>query len=671
MRRIVILASSVWIAVIGSIALFTLFRRVGYLRPHPLWGVLSLVAMFAPMTWLAASALRRIVCGPCRWQAVGWLLVGATPLVWTGAYLTELAIQSHNRTFERNAPARVAMVWVSSMLDVNARWRCPRWTRGRHAVLMDDGRTPSAEKLVAEMDHHIQAMSDLLGQPVPEMEFPWVRGSLFGLGRMAILYWALCGQDENPGELTYLDRHEVAHTVITAISAPHHRPPTLLREGWAESQSKDRNAQIRYLAKKRKEGLAFSLQELVGPDMYERGGPAYWEGGPLVHCLMDRYGPETFFRLYSAARKDSFRDDCRAILGDSWETVEENFWEWLEAEEKLLAEADVQQPDAAPVAHVELAESVDPVDWQALVEGCREANKDIEPLPSNTAFVLEGEQVEGETETPGSAKRTKLEFSAVFEGQQFWIFDNSRYSADWFLMATTARCADLQRNDSGSFEGRVMPGRARVRPRRRASELLALYRKAANPPYLLPVSEVPRIEATYHIERLLRPTEGKTGRWKVWFTRRGAEDDTEVRYEVELDPGQRWWITRIVRERPERQWETDAEYERVGGALMPVTCHARFSHDEGESTVSWRLRPMSEVERQELKQRVEQAVRSGPPIPFQRLRCFLLVIVIACPLVGATLLGVTRRCKPPLSRQPKSGESRCRKETGESYSGEP
>ena len=233
------------------------------------------------------------------------------------------------------------------MADIEARWSYPRRTRGRIAVLIDDGRTPSPERLVAEMDSHIQAMSDLLGQPVPERELPWVRGSFLGLNRMSILCWALCGQDENPGELTRLDRHEVAHTLITVLSDPDHSPPSLLSEGWAESQERDRNVQIRYLAEKHKKGLTFSLQELVGADMYRRGGPAYWEGGPVVLYLIQRYGPETFFRLYSGSREDSFHEDCQATLGNSWQTVEEDFWKWLEAEDELLAEADVERPDVA------------------------------------------------------------------------------------------------------------------------------------------------------------------------------------------------------------------------------------------------------------------------------------------------------------------------------------
>jgi hypothetical protein len=390
MQRIAVLALSVWIAVIGSIVLSTLFWRIGYFRPYFLWGILSLAAMLIPMAWLAIAALWRSVGGPCRLRAVGWLLVGATPLVATGAYVTRLVIDEHTiESVSVNPPARVAGVWMSTMFDVEARWRYPRWTRGRHVVLMDDGRAPSPEKLVAEMDDHIQAMADLLGQPVQNLEFPWVRGSIFGFHGCALGLWAMCGnQSKNPGELKGVDRHEVAHTFITGLSGPDQYPPGLLVEGWAVTQSRDRNKQVRNLAEERKQRRAQSLQEFVRPEGYRRGGVAvYSQGGPVVHYLIERYGGETFLRLYSGVRRDSFHRDCRAILGDSWETVEEDFWEWLDAEDELLAEADAEQAEV----HVELAQSVDPADWQALVEGYREANKDPLPLPSNTAFVLEGE----------------------------------------------------------------------------------------------------------------------------------------------------------------------------------------------------------------------------------------------------------------------------------------
>ncbi len=310
MRRIAILALSVWLAVFASIALFTLFWRIGYFRPHILWGLLVLLLTFTPMLWLAACVLWRCVRGPCRLRAVGWLLVGATPLVWSSAYLTQLAIDAHT-TPQRQASAlaRVAGVWASSLLDIEAWWRYPRCTHGRHALLFDDGQTPSPEKLVSKMDTHIGAMADLLCRPVPNMTFPWVRGSLFGFhhGR-AFMLWAICSQPRNPGDLCYVDRHEVAHTFITGLSGPDQDPPFVLVEGWAESQSRGRDDLLADLVRRRKDGKTFSLRTLVGADFYNLHNYAdYSEGGPLVLYLMEHYGPETFFRLYSARIATAFR----------------------------------------------------------------------------------------------------------------------------------------------------------------------------------------------------------------------------------------------------------------------------------------------------------------------------------------------------------------------------
>ena len=85
------------------------------------------------------------------------------------------------------------------------------------------------------MDSHLQAMAQLLGQPVPDYKFPWVRGSLFGLNSRAVVLWALCGDVDNPAELTHLDYHEMAHTLITTLAGTDHVPPFVLIEGWAES----------------------------------------------------------------------------------------------------------------------------------------------------------------------------------------------------------------------------------------------------------------------------------------------------------------------------------------------------------------------------------------------------------------------------------------------------
>ena len=170
----------------------------------------------------------------------------------------------------------------------------------------------------------------------------------------------------------------------------------------------------------------------------------------------------------------------------------------------------------------------------------------------------------------------------------------------------------------------------------------ACYRGNSNPAHWLPIGESLWDKGIYHIERLVRPTEGKPGKWNVWFTERVAENASEDHYQLELDPGQHWCITRVVGEKKgDWRFEGGMEYQRLGDAILPVALHSRHTDKDCEVTACWQVRPMSQDERQELKQRVERATRLGPIDPYRWLRGFLLAIVIACPLVGAILLGIT------------------------------
>jgi hypothetical protein len=651
-RRHAVLALCVWIAAIATIVLFTIFWRVGYVGPHALWGVLSLAAIVVPLLWLAASALWRCVRGPGRLRAIGWLLLGATPPVWIGAHVAYLLTAAHAKApLVIDAPARVTAVWASSLFDIEARCRYPGRTRGRHATLIDDGSPPHPEKLVADMDRHIEAMAKLLGQPVPDMEFFWVRGTIFGFSGRAMCLWAICWNyslsGEKPGDLSYVDRHEVAHTLITALSGPDQYPPPLFTEGWAESQSRNRNEQVRELARARREGRTYSLQELVEPAAYNQEGPlwAYSEGGPLVHYLMHRYGPATFLRLYAGVRPDTFYDDCRAILGDSWETVEDGFWKWLEAEDKLLARAD-PKPAAASLPGVQLAKSVNPADWQTLVDGCREADKAFERFPSNVAFTATSrvERIKKSPKGSGSDSRTEWGFSAVFEGRQFWMFGNSFLGSgdsQCLLMSTPTRNADLTRDKTGAVRGQ---GRNASPRDGMTVRFVTDWQRLGSVSESLPIGRDLRVQEICRIERLLRPTEA-TGKWKIWFTQSYGKGDPGIHYQIEVAPACHWRVTRSVLEN-KGEWRTEctSDYKECGDGLLAVTGSSRSTGKDGEMTRRAQLRPMSEAERQELKRKVEQTAEQWAPMdPHPWPRRGLWAIVIGCPLGGVVLLVATRR----------------------------
>ena len=88
------------------------------------------------------------------------------------------------------------------------------------------------------MDRHVEALLARLDQPAT-WPIVWYRGALFGLGGHAIYDVALGSEVGQfpPGAdgLTDLDRHEVAHCVITRHFTARSDPPTVLMEGWAQA----------------------------------------------------------------------------------------------------------------------------------------------------------------------------------------------------------------------------------------------------------------------------------------------------------------------------------------------------------------------------------------------------------------------------------------------------
>ena len=636
------LALGVWIAVVTSAALFSLFWRIDYLRPHAIWGALSLLSVFTPLVGLILLGGLRILRGSDRLSATGWLLIGVTPIFWVGGYLFQLNLSAQAREPLRlNKPFRVAVVWGSSVMDLEARRKYSRWIYGRHAVLMDKGQTPNAKRLVTEMDEHIEAMAGLLGQPVPDKEFPWVRGSLFGQNGRAVFRWALCGHSEDPGELTYLDRHEVAHTLITALGGPDHDPPFVFIEGWAESQSSDRDQQIQHLARRHRQQTTYSLRALVEPDWYGRGsGPVYWQGGPLAHYLMQRYSPEVFFELYAGVRPNSFDEDCQRILGSSWDNVESDFWEWIEEEAARLATNDESDTHPQYAPNVELGEGVNPDDWQTLVDGYQSSKGEAVLYPDDCAFVVHLE--ESRIEKNSEPNKWSFEFRAVFDNGKCWIAENYSQGNERFLMITQDRSADLSRDENAELKGWSRTSAFSSRVRREAIDLLKIYRNGSDPEYLLPLREHYSHEVTFRIESVVSPSNGN-GDWSIEYTRKAAEVEP-IHYRVTLNPQQRWWITSLRAQRePDYLLESETKNQLVGDLFMPVASSMHSKNDEGEYTCSLRLEPLSDTERLELQKYVESISQSSPATALERWRRFFAIAAIAFPAVGLLLVGIGRR----------------------------
>lgn len=648
MRRIVRFTCAVWLSVAATFAVFFLFWRLGYVRPHAFWAAASILLIGASTIGLLTSALWRLSRGPQRLRALGWLLTGITPLVWFGAYFTDLNIRADTReALNFNATMRTIVTWASSIMDLEARWRYSRWLPGEHTLLIDDGQTPDAERLVAEMDEHIRSMADLLGKPVPAIEFPWVRGPLVGHSGKAVFLWALCGHEDNPARLTYLDRHEVAHTFITALAGVDQYPPLALAEGWAESQSKERDQLLIDLVARHESGSTYTLQELVGQDWYTvDNGPVYWEGGPLVIYLMEHYGPEKFLELYAGVRPATFHADCEAILGDSWEAVEEAFWPWLKQEGERIAAAAEATGDEETInrAQITLGENVNPDEWQEFLESYRSTRTEDESvLPQNVAFITSIQRTDTMEEQGIIDQATEFEFQAVFEKNSFWIFENYSRHHDLFLKLTPGESAKLYGDDLKSLQGRVGTSDRHVGAREAAENLLRLFSGMNEPGDLLPISNKPGLAGSLTIQELTKqPSDGD--RWMLAFN--GNHDDWGFfRYELELDPKLDWLITAYrYSNEAEGPWKSEAEtsYRRIGTGIMPAVFS---SHHLGKgkdyTAVKQEWRELTSEEIKELKQRVERAVAVGPAKPRDKhrwLRQMLMATVIGCPLWGVALV---------------------------------
>jgi hypothetical protein len=645
------LTLTVWLALFATLAVSFLFWRIDYIRPHAAWAVVSLGVIGVPLIGLLIAAGWRLINGPRRGAALGWLLVGVTPLVWMGTYMTDLGLrQSVREPIAFGAPVRTIMVWASSVMDFEARIHYPRWTYGRYAILLDRGETPEASRLVAEMDTHIESMATLLGQQVPHCKYPWVRGPLVGRSGIAVGLWALCDDPTAPGELTYLDRHEVAHTLITSLAGTDHYPPFLLIEGWAESQSLDHDQMISTLRDNRLMGECYSLEELVGERWYYTGsGPVYWQGGPLVNYLMEQYGPETFFELYRGVRPRTFSADCERILGDSWTKVESDFWEWFDREVKRV-EQEGHGADGIPPTRVILGEGASEQDWQDLVDGYRTALPDLWPeLPSEIAVgVVTTETATGRCDV-GDDGEERYTASLLSQQGSLWYEVVGYQGETSHGMATPSQSAVLnQTSGSPTLYGWVEGPESAERVRRQGANAYNSLMTSTDPAVYLPLRQSSHRPGTYTIHELVRPETDGEGLWKVVYSWRAPGREVQ-RAEIELDPAVDWRIVRFRSSSPTgnpRSQVKEVEYQKLDEAILParVKTHTEYRWGYAYSEQqTWQ--PLTPEEQQALKRRVEESVQRGPEAqgPFlATIRRLLMAAAAGWPLLGVILIGIRR-----------------------------
>lgn len=637
-RRLWQLAALLWLSVAATAVLFYAFWRWEHLAPHALWGVGTAAIIGSIGIALVGGATWRAVEGPRRRAAVAIAILGLTPVVWFGlfTYRTQMNVLERQRVGSMSV-LPVLGLWASSLIDAQTRWQYPRRVDGKHATLIDDGQLANPQELLEQLDEHITRMAQELGQQPSPAKVRWVRGSALGLTGHSVIDWAICDGVEETDSLSYLDRHEAAHATITCLSGVDQNPPALLGEGWAEYQSADRDAQLRYLASPDGVDARVPLAELISREWYlQMDGPVYWEGGPLVRYLIERFGGPKFFDLYRGVREETFAADVERILGVSWTRLEADFWKWVEDEGAKLppANPDEATADDRPAWQVvELSELVDPKHWRTIVDGYRAAKKRQFFLPTDVTLMVEVNDVDQGT---GAPSQPPTIFRGAFRRGHVWMIAENGPDDGEALFHSPDRA--LERASGASYGSEISSERGFGAP----LQMWRRYPPTVDTGAWLPLHDYPLTHQGSRIEMIVPPA-GNDSRWNVivtWPTPNG-----EMRCVMELDAALAWRVRKLrVTLAGERYMSFVADLAEIEGNVLPTKFE--ITHSDGSRAIG-ALRELSPSEEGALRHDVELAVRLPWkwPAPLRAATTW----AILWPLAGVTLWGLDRRSQRRLA----------------------
>lgn len=212
-------------------------------------------------------------------------------------------------------------------MEAQASWFYPERTESDRLVMFYR-ELDAINADVEAMDRHVAELEEMLGTPL-RSKVHWVRGSLLGQSGLSFLGLAL-GSRESPAST--LDRHEIAHAVLTQLRVPSADPPMVLHEGWAESQSGVDSSTLAARALKAKmEDPTIRVVDLLDEEIYRLdAGRAYSYGGAFVDFLIREFSVGHFVKIYNKWSVKTSEADFRTVYGMSISELERAFW--LDAE---------------------------------------------------------------------------------------------------------------------------------------------------------------------------------------------------------------------------------------------------------------------------------------------------------------------------------------------------
>jgi hypothetical protein len=182
---------------------------------------------------------------------------------------------------------------------------------------------------ILAMDRHVAHLEEITGLRL-RAKIYWARGQLLGRGGLCI-FGIVMGSDESP--VGHLDRHELAHAIEHQHGSAARDSPTLLAEGWAESQSADAVTLAGHALRFRQQRASRDgptvcyLRLLTDSFWYHRhGGAVYSVGGAFVDFLIRHYGAMRFIDFYFACRPGTLEAEAQRVYGTDLESLEKGFW---------------------------------------------------------------------------------------------------------------------------------------------------------------------------------------------------------------------------------------------------------------------------------------------------------------------------------------------------------
>ncbi len=657
LRRIRRIVFASWICFLAWSCLYYAFWRFDITLPCGWYAALSLVSVIGLAVWLGGLCFN-LFCSAVSWRChiaiVGWLLIGTSPLGFFGANMLHGALTFRDRRPEDHAVyRRVANVWLSSFLHANAHARL--WIyQGKNAVLVNQQETAASQKLLSEMDQHIFKMCELLGA-IPPSRIAWMRASFFSFDSMAIGPWAVSKFDQDSAELTSLDRHEAAHAVIFVLSGRDQDPPRVLVEGWAESQSNDRDTMITSLHNNSKTTRFIKINDLLHDQWYRASrDQVYSYGGPFVTYLLERFGGPRFLSFYKGVRKETFRDDVQGILDISWDDLEHDFWKWLKEEAERInqsAERLEEAADAKAPTKIEFANDAIHESWVALKTRYSQMSWIDDRLPENLRLSM-AHSVTASIETESAEHEVRL----LIERGDFYAHCRSTtiefHSNDTYL-ARGDQFVRVQQHDAGKPSSISAGMSEKPFIMREICDYFddGLGRNTLDPGQRVPLRDgtLPNLKR-FRIEELSRPGDG--GRiWhmraNVWFASFMSEASGEPKLrDYWLDEQHDLALVKLI-----EHSETDSpnttlvvNLPQSSGELFPYESEWAYASESNGFTYRRKsiVRELTDRESEDLKRLVESKSNAARHVSTSRWYDYVPAASIGLLVLGIASVTLTR-----------------------------